>query len=47
MCQLNEVAGSHDQPIGQYLTGDMQAKPALDLAAKETEDFLKGHGYYK
>jgi multiple sugar transport system substrate-binding protein len=33
--------------VGQYLTGDMQAKPALDLAAKETEDFLKGHGYYK
>ena len=33
--------------IGQYLTGEMQAKPALDMAAKETEDFLKGHGYYQ
>ena len=22
-------------------------KPALDTAATETEDFLKGHGYYK
>jgi multiple sugar transport system substrate-binding protein len=33
--------------VGQYLTGDMRAKPALDMAAKETEDFLKGHGYYK
>ena len=33
--------------ISQYLTGAMQAKPALDMAAKETEDFLKGHGYYQ
>jgi maltose-binding protein MalE len=33
--------------VSQYLTGDMQAKPALDMAAKETEDFLKGHGYYQ
>jgi ABC-type glycerol-3-phosphate transport system substrate-binding protein len=33
--------------IGQYLTGEMQVKPALDAAASETENFLKGHGYYK
>jgi len=33
--------------VSQYLTGDLQAKPALDMAAKETEDFLKGHGYYQ
>ena len=33
--------------IGQYLTGETQVKPALDTAAKETEDFLKGHGYYQ
>ena len=33
--------------IGQYLTGEMQVKPALDAAASETENFLKGHGYFK
>jgi multiple sugar transport system substrate-binding protein len=33
--------------IGQSLIGEMQVKPALDMAAKETEDFLKGHGYYQ
>lgn len=33
--------------IGQYLTGEMQVKPALDTAAQETENFLKGHGYYQ
>ncbi len=33
--------------VGQYLTGEMQVKPALDAAAGETETFLKGHGYYK
>lgn len=33
--------------ISQYLTGEVQVKAALDMAAKETEDFLKGHGYYQ
>ena len=33
--------------IGQYLTGEMQVKPALDAAANETVTFLKGHGYFK
>ncbi len=33
--------------ILQGVTGEMAVKPALDAAAKETEDFLKGHGYYK
>jgi multiple sugar transport system substrate-binding protein len=33
--------------VSQYLTGEMQVKPALDMAAKETEAFLKGHGYYQ
>jgi len=33
--------------ILQGVTGEMGVKPALDAAAKETEDFLRGHGYYK
>ena len=33
--------------IQQALTGEMAVKPALDAAASETENFLKGHGYYK
>ena len=33
--------------VSQYLTGEMQVKPALDMAAKDTEAFLKGHGYYQ
>ncbi|HEX5325979.1 MAG TPA: hypothetical protein VFW75_04865, partial [Acetobacteraceae bacterium] len=33
--------------IQQALTGEMAVKPALDAAAKETETFLKGHGYYQ
>lgn len=31
----------------QAVTGEMAVKPALDAAAKETEDFLRGRGYYK
>jgi multiple sugar transport system substrate-binding protein len=31
----------------QGVTGEMPVKQALDTAAKETTDFLKGHGYYK
>ena len=33
--------------ILQAVTGEMAVKPALDAAADETEDFLKGHGYYQ
>jgi hypothetical protein len=33
--------------ILQALTGEMAVKPALDAAASETENFLKGHGYYQ
>jgi multiple sugar transport system substrate-binding protein len=33
--------------ILQAVTGEMAVKPALDAAAQETTDFLKGHGYYK
>jgi hypothetical protein len=29
------------------VTGEMPVKQALDTAANETTDFLKGHGYYK
>ncbi len=32
--------------IVQALTGEMATKPALDAAATETENFLKGRGYY-
>ena len=31
----------------QAITGEMAVKAAMDTAAKETEDFLKGRGYYK
>ena len=31
----------------QGVTGEMPVKQALDTAAGETTDFLKGHGYYK
>ena len=31
----------------QAVTGEMPVKAALDAAAKETEDFLRGRGYYK
>jgi multiple sugar transport system substrate-binding protein len=31
----------------QAVTGEMPVKQALDAAATETTDFLKGHGYYK
>jgi multiple sugar transport system substrate-binding protein len=31
----------------QAVTGEMPVKQALDAAAAETTDFLKGHGYYK
>jgi multiple sugar transport system substrate-binding protein len=31
----------------QAITGEMTVKAALDAAAGETTDFLKGHGYYK
>jgi multiple sugar transport system substrate-binding protein len=31
----------------QAVTGEMPVKQALDTAANETKDFLKGHGYYK
>ena len=31
----------------QGVTGEMPVKAALDAAAKETEDFLRGRGYYK
>ena len=33
--------------ILQAVTGEMAVKQALDAAATETTDFLKGHGYYK
>jgi multiple sugar transport system substrate-binding protein len=33
--------------ILQAVTGEMAVKQALDAAAGETTDFLKGHGYYK
>jgi ABC-type glycerol-3-phosphate transport system substrate-binding protein len=33
--------------IQQALTGEMTVKAALDAAAGETENFLKGHGYYQ
>jgi len=33
--------------IHQALTDELQIKEALDLAAKETEDFLRNAGYYK
>ena len=33
--------------ILQAVTGEMPVKQALDTAAGETTDFLKGHGYYK
>jgi ABC-type glycerol-3-phosphate transport system substrate-binding protein len=33
--------------ILQAVTGEMAVKQALDAAATETRDFLKGHGYYK
>ena len=33
--------------ILQAVTGEMPVKQALDAAATETTDFLKGHGYYK
>lgn len=31
----------------QAVTGEMPVKAALDAAAKETEDFLRGRGYYR
>ena len=31
----------------QAITGEMPVKAALDAAAGETTEFLKGHGYYK
>jgi len=42
-------------PVGEFITrrvlqavtGEMPVKAAMDTAAKETEDFLKGRGYYK
>lgn len=42
-------------PVGEFITrrilqavtGETPVKTALDAAAKETEDFLKGRGYYK
>jgi len=33
--------------INQAVTGEMTVKAALDTAAKETETYLKGHGYYQ
>jgi multiple sugar transport system substrate-binding protein len=33
--------------ILQTMNGEMPAKAALDAAATETTEFLKGHGYYK
>jgi multiple sugar transport system substrate-binding protein len=33
--------------ILQAVTGEMPVKQALDTAANETTEFLKGHGYYK
>ncbi len=33
--------------ILQAVTGEMPVKQALDTAAAETTEFLKGHGYYK
>jgi ABC-type glycerol-3-phosphate transport system substrate-binding protein len=33
--------------ILQAVTGEMTVKAALDAAATETTNFLKGHGYYK
>jgi multiple sugar transport system substrate-binding protein len=33
--------------ILQAVTGEMAVKQALDAAAAETTDFLKGHGYYQ
>ena len=33
--------------VVQAVTGEMPVKAALDAAAKETEDFLRGRGYYK
>lgn len=33
--------------VGQAVTGEMPVKQALDLAAKETEEFLRRAGYYK
>ncbi len=29
------------------MNGEMPVKAALDAAATETTEFLKGHGYYK
>ena len=33
--------------ILQAITGELPVKQALDTAANETTEFLKGHGYYK
>jgi len=35
------------QRISQAITGEMSVKAALDAAAGETTNFLKGHGYYQ
>ena len=33
--------------VVQAVTGEMGVKAALDAAATETENFLRGRGYYK
>ncbi len=35
------------QRINQAMTGEMSVKAAMDAAAGQTTDFLKGHGYYQ
>lgn len=35
------------QRIDQAMTGEMGVKAAMDAAAIQTENFLKGHGYYQ
>ncbi len=35
------------QRLDQAMTGEMTVKAAMDTSAQETENFLKGHGYYQ
>jgi ABC-type glycerol-3-phosphate transport system substrate-binding protein len=45
--EFNAVGEFVTRRILQAVTGETTVKQALDAAAKETETFLKGHGYYK
>ena len=40
-------ATARELSVLQAVTGEMPVKAAMDTAAKEAEDFLKGRGYYK